>query len=256
MKRIAFLTLAVSCLAACGVGVVSGTGSDDQPLGSDPRSAVQPQTPAPPTNPAGGNVCIEGSCAAPDAGTPPPPPPPPPPSSTCPAGQTAVYRYVADSQMNSTGARLIEGPGGDPMTMTCETSTCGSGEVEVIEVAGQLDPARLTMNMGETDLCVPPPPTCGAGLYANYIPPTQQYDGSGGMTAGQWTCTGACDVLIQYGGMFGMRLVCAPPPPASCPANEEPQFDVTSETWGCQPACNGGTYDPAQFSGQDVCVPC
>jgi hypothetical protein len=180
----------------------------------------------------------------------------PPPGNGCPSGQTPVYRYVADSQQNTTGERLVAGPGGAVMTMSCQTTNCAAGDVEVIEVGGKLDPANYQMTMGENDYCVPPPPSCGSGEFVDYIPPTQTYDGTGTITTGQWTCTGPCDVLIQYGGMFGMRLVCAPPPPTSCPSGQEPQFDVTTETWGCQPACNGGTYDPATFSGQNVCVPC
>lgn len=175
-------------------------------------------------------------------------------------GQSPVYRYVADSQTNPNYERLIPGPGGAPMTMTCETTTCATDQVEIVASgglrAGGLDPKGDGMGGTETDLCVPPPPSCGAGEFANYIPPTQTYDGMGTMTAGGWTCTGSCDVLIQYGGMFGMRLVCAPPPPTTCGAGTEPQFDVGTETWSCLPACNGGTYDPATFSGMDVCVPC
>ncbi|MFT3839844.1 MAG: hypothetical protein QM723_22850 [Myxococcaceae bacterium] len=245
----------MSCLVSCGVGVISPNGSDDQQLGSN-QNAEQPKAPTPPSNPTGGNVCIEGGCAPADAGT-----PPPPPSNGCPMGQTPVYRYVADSQTNPTYERLIPGPGGAPMTMTCETTTCAVDQVEVIESGGLrlgMDPKDSNGDGTgtEADLCVPPPPSCGAGLFANYIPPTQTYDGTGTMTAGGWTCTGSCDVLIQYGGMFGMRLVCAPPPPTTCGAGTEPQFDVGTETWGCLPACNGGTYDPATFSGMDVCVPC
>ncbi len=259
MIRASGLLLAVSLLSACGVGEATTGGSTDQQLGQQQSQSQNPPDNSGVNGASGLGSFNEGS-AQPDAGTPPPPPPPPPPpSGPCPAGQTPVYRYVADAQANTTGQRISQGPGGDPMTMTCESTSCTGTDVEVVETASALDPNTFNQQMGSNTICVPPPPTCGSGEFATYVPPTQLYEdpnGNTGMTSGQWICTGPCDVLVQYGGMFGMRLVCAPPPPTSCPSGEEPIFIVETEQWQCQPACSGGKYDPTQFQGVNICVPC
>jgi hypothetical protein len=177
-----------------------------------------------------------GALAPVDAG-----PPEPVDAGPCPAGGAPVFAYTADA-VPSNGERVTEGPGGAPMTMTCQSSGCPPDQVEVDE---------LVASAGTVTTCAPPPPACGPGSYPSYIPANPQ-DGTGGI----WSCSGPCDLLVLYGGIYGMRQVCAPTPMSACSGGDVPIFDVDTEQWVCQPMCDGGQYDPAYYGGALVCVPC
>src|SRR5581483_11973652 len=104
-----------------------------------------------------------------------------------------------------------------------------------------------------TTECAPPPPACAAGQYPVWVPAEPVLENgveTGGTTTPQWLCTGPCDLLIQFGGMFGNRLVCAPKPDCMlCATGDTETFDLNSESWQCQTSCTGGTYDPADYNG-------
>ena len=61
--------------------------------------------------------------------------------------------------------------------------------------------------------------------------------------------------LIQYGGIYDNELHCAPTPP-TCSGGLTPTFIYETETWECEPMCDGGLYDPHDVAGVTVCVPC
>jgi hypothetical protein len=191
--------------------------------------------------------------------------------SACADGgiETTIYAYVASSQMLMPGERIGTGPGGNPMTSSQGCAPCAAGQVEVLDpspygdqFAGTgVDPSRLPAAYQDQTTCAPPPPTCAPGTYPTWVPETQVLnDGveTGGTNPAHWQCAGPCDLVIQYGAMFGNRLVCAPSPASttSCGAGQSETFDLNSETWQCQTACTGGTYDQTQLMGVTVCVPC
>jgi hypothetical protein len=74
--------------------------------------------------------------------------------------------------------------------------------------------------------------------------------------ANAWQCIPGCDVIVQFGFSFGRVLACAPNPPTCTGDGEAPTFNYQQLQWGCQPECDGGTYDPHDFGSQTVCVPC
>jgi hypothetical protein len=169
--------------------------------------------------------------------------------TTCPNGgtRTDIYSYTA----NYTGliARVADGPGGPPMTVQSGCTPCSLGQVEIIDNSS---PNPLGPQ------CVSVPPACAAGTYPEWVPPMSFPQFGIPSVAGKWVCTGSCDVLLQYGGMFDYRVDCAVKPLSTmCSGGSVPVFDLLDYKWLCTPICGGTTiYDPATYDGLAVCVPC
>ncbi len=148
----------------------------------------------------------------------------------CPAGQTPTYRQRNLGSYGG-GSSIAAGDGLPRMPMTCETGNCGQGEVAVVLI-------------GQSRICVPPPPSCPMGQSPTYI------------ASGRWRCDPPCTYIVHYGGLFGGRSVCAGRPMISCGSGTVPTFVEETETWECRPTCNNGLYDQITLSGSLVCVPC
>lgn len=180
---------------------------------------------------------------------------------------TQIFEYVAATQTFDKTNRIGTGPGGPPMSVQTGCTPCAAGEVEVLDQTASdqnKDRSGMTADGSPTDYaapqCVTAPPTCASGTFPEWVPPTpEMINGvmTGNTIAAHWACTGPCDLLVSYGGLFGNRVVCAPQPTSTmCSSGETLTFDLNSETWQCQTSCQGGTYDPATLSGVGVCVPC
>lgn len=151
-----------------------------------------------------------------------------PPDTMCPGGQTPIY--TARDLGTRAGSSGIEAGDGMPvMPQTCGDSRCGDGLVEVRQGGGSL--------------CVPPPSGCPDGQYPTY-------------RGGTWVCEGPCDVIIQYGYIYGFQRRCAPRPPPDCPSGQVQTFREDTEQWRCDPTCDNTLYDRVWLDGQLVCVPC
>jgi hypothetical protein len=248
--KVALLSLCAILIAACGsqdvtVGTPSNSSNRNGP--SDPGSNG-PGLEGPNTGNPGNNATT-------------------PPAAACPAGQVMTWRYTQQADADagfsgiSTGDRIVEGPGGPPMTATCEAHTeCTSDQVAVIVPSVDYsDP--FAFKEASTVTCTSGPPVCASGTSPEYIAPVQVYEDTGvsdGMmqTAGTWRCSGPCDLIVNYGAMFNLRKVCTSKPNLQCTGDTVATFIVETETWSCQAACEGGKYDPATYEGANVCIPC
>src|SRR4051812_19488473 len=134
------------------------------------------------------------------------------------------------------------------MTSSMGCAPCAAGEVEVIDPSPYgdasktgIDPSLLPQGFQDGTTCAPAPPTCASGMFAAWVPVTPvMVDGveTGATNPAHWECSGPCDLLIQYGGMFGNRTVCAPNPTSTtCTSGQTETFDLNSETWQCQTSC-------------------
>jgi hypothetical protein len=129
------------------------------------------------------------------------------------------------------GGSGVFAPSDDPpFTMACAPAgMCSSGQV-----VAQPDPS--------TSVCADPPPTCDAGQGLTF-------------SGGRFSCT-ACDIVVQFGGIYKGLRVCATNPSLTCPAGEVPTFTVEAHQWSCEPICNGGQYDRIDLGSGTLCVPC
>jgi len=148
----------------------------------------------------------------------------------CPTGQTPVYRE-RDLGASWGSSSVSRGDGEPTMRMTCEPGRCPSGMVAVERV-------------GQPLVCVPPPPECPAGTFANYV------------ASGAWRCDPPCDYLIHYGSIYGGRNVCAGRPMLSCSSGQVPTFVYETQVWQCRATCDNSLYDRIMIDGLLVCVPC
>lgn len=149
----------------------------------------------------------------------------------CGPGNVQTYRQrVLDPTRGASSIAM--GDGAPPMTNGCEPGSCPTGQVRVVLPGGMSS-------------CVPPPPMCPAGEYANYA------------GYSRWICTPPCEVIIHYGGLFGGLNVCTGRPPMTmCPVGETQTFVFETETWTCRPTCSNTTYDQVILDGEVVCIPC
>jgi hypothetical protein len=151
------------------------------------------------------------------------------PGSDCPDGQVRTYRQRRLGA--SAGASSIApGDGQPPMSNDCEDGSCPAGQVRVV---------TATMNV-----CVPPPPECPEGRYANYT------------GYASWDCEPPCEIIVHYGGIYGGLNVCTERPRLSCPGGQSPTFVYETQEWVCRPTCDNTLYDRIVLDGAVVCVPC
>lgn len=149
-------------------------------------------------------------------------------SCTAEACDGAVYeRRDLGTRPGSSG--ISAGDGEPVTTVTCGESRCVQGQVEV--------------RVGVASLCVPPPSACPANTYPSYV-------------NGEWRCEAPCEVIVQYGYIYGFERRCAPRPPGPCPEGQVQTFVEGQEQWECRTTCNNGQYDRVVLDGQLVCVPC
>ena len=182
----------------------------------------------------------------------------------CPAGQGPLWELSADLDASgferfSSGVRT--GTGGPPMTLTCGVTGCADGEVGV-EVADNplLDRGEITSEQdlftnSTTILCVAAPPACGAGTTPFYVGSVPDPNDTTQQTGGFWSCSTACEVVVNFGGLYGYQAACTVAPP-SCGGADAATFTFETQEWECSPMCDGGLYDPVTFEGATVCVPC
>ena len=149
--------------------------------------------------------------------------------SDCPPGQVTTYRQRT-LPATGGGSSISTGDGQPPTTVGCEDGSCPTGQVRVVS--------------GATSVCVPPPPECPAGLYANYA------------GYARWTCEPPCELIVHYGGIYGGMNVCTGRPDLRCPAGQSPTFVYETQEWSCRATCNNTLYDRIVLDGLVVCVPC
>jgi hypothetical protein len=147
----------------------------------------------------------------------------------CPDGQVRTYRQRT-LPASGGASSIAPGDGQPPTTSDCEDGSCPAGQVRVI---------TETMSV-----CVPPPPECPEGRYANYV----GYDA--------WSCEPPCEIIIHYGGIYGGANVCTERPRLTCPGGQSPTFVYETQTWECRPTCDNTLYDRILLDGAVVCVPC
>ena len=166
--------------------------------------------------------CADPDCASdPSCGSP----------SDCAPGSVQTYRQRALDPSRGPSS-ISMGDGAPPITVMCEPGSCPRGQVRVVPAGGMPS-------------CVPPPPPCPSGQFANYV---------GYAT---WECGPPCEIIIHYGGLFGGQNVCTGrPPTTSCPMGQVQTFDYATEAWLCRPICNNTTYDRIVIDGAVVCIPC
>jgi hypothetical protein len=158
-------------------------------------------------------------------------------SNVCPSGETPTY-VPADGGFGS-GVSDSSTP---LWQVVCSPSAapCPAGQVRV-EPSGVLGGLGFGLPGGNW-MCVPPPPTCAAGQILDF-------------QSGAWSCE-TCEVLVQFGSMYGNNRVCTTHPMLNCGRGQVPTFVYESRTWQCRPTCNNGTYDRHYLDGQLVCIPC
>ena len=152
------------------------------------------------------------------------------PASDCPPGQVRTYRQ-RELGASAGASSIASGDGAPPMSQGCEDGTCPAGQVRVVLAGGRAS-------------CVPPPPECPEGRYANYT------------GYASWECDPPCEVIIHYGGIYGGLNVCTERPRITCPAGQSPTFVYETESWVCRPTCNNTLYDRVVLDGAVVCIPC
>jgi len=158
-----------------------------------------------------------------------PPAPPAPPAPPCPPGQVRTYRQRMLGASGG-GSSIASGDGQPPMNDDCEDGSCPPGLVRVI-ASGR-------------SVCVPPPPECPEGRFANYT------------GYASWECDPPCEIIIHYGGIYGGLNVCTERPRLTCPGGQSPTFVYETQEWVCRPTCNNTLYDQIFLDGQVVCIPC
>jgi len=193
--------------------------------------------------------------------------------AACPAGLVETYhpRHASDGW----GASSIEhGDGGPSMDVTCEEASCEPGQVAVEQLGWDYgeddyggDPWAEPTPKSEL-LCVAPPPECPDGTYPAYRDPMMWDEFSGfddrgfGAEGGAsempsgWRCDPPCDLIVQYGALYGSLVVCTDLPTLSCPGGQVPTFVFESESWQCAPLCDNGLYDQIWLDDAVLCVPC
>jgi hypothetical protein len=244
----------ITLLLACGcTGQITGTGGSIDPSNASDEPTAHPS--------GGASGCVSdpdrGSCA---------------PAIThgdligaagpCPIGQTPVYHYTAANPNYGTGGRIDPIPAGPHpnMSLTCESISCPGGQVG-IDMPDNAFAPRGTPQTGPAGaassiLCADAPPSCPTGQDPAFVPPDYSLPGSASTGAGGWHCAAPCEVVLRFGGLYGLRSVCAPAPPANCPDGQEATFVVGEEVWQCTTPCDGGQYDPVDYAGRQLCVPC
>jgi hypothetical protein len=197
-----------------GSGGSGGSGSDD--VGDD-------------TSPAGGdNETING----------------------CEPGEDTIYQPAPEvSGANGSYTSGIRGgSGGTPMIVSCGVTSCADGQVGVEE------PANPVLGEEGGIQCVEAPPTCPGGTSPFWVRSVMDPEDPFNEVGGFWVCSVPCDVVVDFGGLYGFQSACAGEPP-SCPG-ATPTFMFETHEWQCAPMCDGGLYDPVEFEGTTVCVPC
>lgn len=125
--------------------------------------------------------------------------------------------------------------------MECQEreSACPSGQVEfVTERPGGQDSAGDSTSTA----CLEAPPACPSPSHL-------------GRTATAWSCLN-CEVVIQYGDLYGGKRVCVDRPRMACPSGQVPTLVFESASWECRATCDNGEYDQLQLGDRLVCVPC
>lgn len=114
-------------------------------------------------------------------------------------------------------------------TITLPSTPCPLGDVLLEDAIGHL-------------LCVPQPPTdCAPGTHYEW------HD--------RWECV-PCEVLVQFGALFGYERTCAPAPRLTCPPGQTATYVEDTRAWTCIATCDNGRYDADFYEGTLVCVPC
>ena len=153
------------------------------------------------------------------------------PASDCPPGNVQTYRQRALEPTRGPSS-ISAGDNAPPMSNACEPGSCPRGQVRVVLPGGMAS-------------CVPPPPACPSGQFANYV------------GYASWACTPPCEIIIHYGGLFGGQNVCTGrPPDLMCPRGQTPTFVYETQRWTCRPTCMNTTYDLVTIGGEVVCIPC
>jgi hypothetical protein len=225
--------LALALIAACA-GELGPTGSPPSPA------------PGPSGGGGGGSDDDVGGGGSPDEGG--------GPSGTetfeCADGLDPIFHPASD--VTSAGGRFASGvrrgSGGEPMTVTCGETNCLDGQVGVEQ------PENPILGTPGGIQCVEAPPECAAGTSPFWVGSVLNPLDGLGEVGGFWTCSQPCEVVVDFGGLYGFQSACTGPPP-SCPGST-PTFQFESQQWQCAPMCDGGLYDPVEFEGETVCVPC
>lgn len=163
----------------------------------------------------------------------------------CPPGQGQIY---GERNLGSGGggSSIDRGDGMPIWTVTCGVTSCGLTQATIQYADGRRE-------------CVEPPPSCGAGESASWVPAASGaigFGGGGGSSEGHWRCDGPCEWVVTYGGIFANQRVCAPAIGIVCAGGETPTFVYESREWQCRPTCDNGLYDLLVADGAMVCVPC
>jgi len=146
------------------------------------------------------------------------------------------------------------------MEVTCEASTCGDGEVGVEIPTNpwgdrEEDILGTATDQQSTIECVVAPPACAGGTSPLWIYELPDALDSTQTSGGFWTCSPPCTVIVDFGGIYGFQSVCADAPP-SCGGGLVPTYQYELQDWECAAMCDGGLYDPVDWAGATVCVPC
>jgi hypothetical protein len=184
-------------------------------------------------------------------------------SLDCPAGQGALFQNSDDIDPPSDGtidgekftSGVRAGSGGLPMIVSCASTGCGAGQVGVeVDVNPLQRLEEPTAPASSSVICVEAPPACGTGTSPFWVGSVPDPENGSLQTGGFWTCSERCEVVVDFGGLYGFQSACTTAPP-SC-SGGTPTFTFESQEWECAPMCDGGLYDPVDFEGTTVCVPC
>ena len=162
------------------------------------------------------------------------------PVTGCQEGLDPIYAPSDDVDDVGGASGISVGSGGPPMTVTCGTTSCAASEV------GLKEPAGIR--------CVPAPPACHETSYPFWVPQVAFGDSTVG---GTWRCVASCQLVVHYGALFGGSSACATQPP-TCDASDDQAatFRFENQAWECAEMCDGELYDPVDYAGGTVCVPC
>jgi hypothetical protein len=264
------------------------SGDPDNPY-APPAQKSQPGTAATPCDDVScrsgtASTPVAPTIAAPESTTP-----------ACPDGQSLVYTQstTGDGLFGARGSGIEQAPASGPSFLHCDTaSPCPAGQVRY-QVDGSQNSSCVATPPScapgtYPQLWVPGSDSpFGAGGFGPFGPGGGFSPGGGfgpgglglpgllgGLAGGMdpststgsgstvappsgatWRCT-SCDVIVHFGGLFGNLEVCAPKPPQNCGGDLVPTFKVDTGMWECDPDCDGSTYDPAEWMGLDICVPC
>ena len=185
----------------------------------------------------------------------------------CPDGQDPLFKLSPDllqGGLENLSSGIQTGSGGTPMTLSCGVTGCAAGQVGV-EVEDNpllnrdgIDPTIDPTNWEATVTikCVEAPPSCGAGTSPFFVNSVPDPENGLGEIGGFWSCSEPCEVIVDFGGIYGFQSACAEAPPSCGGTGEAATFTFESQEWECSPMCDGGLYDPVDFQGTTVCVPC